>query len=101
MGEGCANACSGTKTCGDTRDCSQITTQVSMCVCDNGYISHNQECIKESECPQLTRGDWSNWTSWSQCTKSCDGGGRFRERDCDFDICQDSVTLEDLTQTES
>ena len=28
-------------------------------------------------------GNWGQWSSWSRCSKKCDGGSRERVRQCD------------------
>ena len=32
--------------------------------------------------PGAVDGMWTSWTSWTGCTKSCDGGKRYRSRNC-------------------
>ncbi|KAG9347866.1 hypothetical protein JZ751_003882, partial [Albula glossodonta] len=45
-----------------------------------GPDRQDQVCVLAS-CDR--NGDWSQWTNWTECTKSCGGGVRTRRRDCD------------------
>ena len=51
---GCADVCRDTKTCGNRFDsishCPDSPRFISMCVCDDGYVLENGECIAESSC---------------------------------------------------
>ena len=48
--------------------------------CTGGYeIVQTNICFEEN-CP--IDGGWSEWTSWSQCTASCEGGTQSRSRGC-------------------
>ena len=31
----------------------------------------------------MVNGDWGQWTVFTQCTKSCEGGQKYRTRICD------------------
>ena len=35
------------------------------------------EDCNEQKCP-----DWTKWSEWTQCTKTCGGGQKSRQRDC-------------------
>ncbi|XP_053491210.1 A disintegrin and metalloproteinase with thrombospondin motifs 17 isoform X2 [Ictalurus furcatus] len=41
------------------------------------------ECVSKTPIPQHMDGDWSAWSQWSMCSRSCASGARFRQRKCD------------------
>ncbi|CAL8088782.1 unnamed protein product [Calicophoron daubneyi] len=40
------------------------------------------ECVPTSRKPVRVDGNWGDWGPWSACSKSCGGGVRFSEREC-------------------
>ncbi|XP_068452431.1 A disintegrin and metalloproteinase with thrombospondin motifs 16 [Clinocottus analis] len=41
------------------------------------------QCVKQGdEGPRPQHGQWSEWSSWSSCSRSCESGVTYRERQC-------------------
>ncbi|KAM8887798.1 A disintegrin and metalloproteinase with thrombospondin motifs 17 isoform 1-T1 [Synchiropus picturatus] len=41
------------------------------------------ECVSKTPIPQHVDGDWSSWSPWSMCSRTCGTGVQFRQRKCD------------------
>lgn len=52
--EGCVDECQDIKTCGTLsplpKDCPADSKMVSMCVCNDGFVMMDDECVPESQC---------------------------------------------------
>ena len=52
--EGCVDSCKDIKTCGTLspvpKECSGDAEMTSMCVCNEGYVLSDDECVKEDQC---------------------------------------------------
>ena len=77
--DGCAEACD-IPTCGDVSECDHTRGVVGACLCVNGFLMHNGECILESQCPSSH--SVSQWSDWSECSKTCGSGTSVRSRIC-------------------
>ncbi|CAL8235703.1 unnamed protein product [Arctogadus glacialis] len=53
------------------------------------------DCVSKTPIPQHVDGDWSLWSSWSMCSRTCGTGVQFRQRKCDNPPC----VPRDLTQS--
>ncbi|XP_072018875.1 cartilage intermediate layer protein 1-like [Amphiura filiformis] len=72
------------------RTCSDlITTDSITCL---GPATASQQCT-ETPCPTAdpVKPDWSTWTSWSQCSVTCNTGTRQRSRTCQDDFPSDGL----------
>ena len=56
-----------------SRDCVLPDSRAFLC---SGDDSEKRECNSQT-CP-----DWTEWTDWGSCTKSCGGGTRTKLREC-------------------
>lgn len=72
---GCSRTC-GAGSATRTRSCSSPGGQGSSCP---GQGTETRQC-NDGNCP--VDGSWSSWSTWSQCSLSCGGGFRTRDRYC-------------------
>lgn len=67
------------------RQCQGERTETAPCFAQlrlrlRQYVSYD---YLDSFC----EGQWQEWTPWSRCSKSCDGGSRSRKRKCNENSC--------------
>lgn len=80
---GCASSCRDTKTCSNKNDtfdhCPENDRFVSMCICNDGFVLENGECIREEDCGCITSNgaSVSNGFKYNGCKEHC--------------VCSDSV----------
>ncbi|XP_050392912.2 neurogenic locus notch homolog protein 1 [Patella vulgata] len=57
-------------------------------ICQNSLITKNNTCnckpgYKGRLCSyEIVNGGWSDWSEWSQCSVTCNGGNKTRQRTC-------------------
>ncbi|XP_072009019.1 A disintegrin and metalloproteinase with thrombospondin motifs 16 isoform X2 [Engystomops pustulosus] len=51
--------------------------------CGHNMWCRRGQCVKHGdEGPKPTNGQWSHWSSWSPCSRTCGGGVSYKERQC-------------------
>lgn len=43
----------------------------------------DKQCVMMNEKPTPLEGGWGNWSSWSECTRTCGAGISIQTRECD------------------
>ena len=79
---GCADTCMLVTECGETeKDCPDEPELKGICICLEGYVMSDGECILVEDCP--TGGTFAQWGAWlSECSVECGGGETSRSRLC-------------------
>ena len=98
-----SGACS--KTCGSgekivTRNCIQQNQQVDSELCRKEYPALNQNDTRTESCVNETFCDFDLWMKWSDCSKTCGGGKRTRNRDCPSNSCSGESSQTELCNTQ-
>ena len=88
--KGCANPCSDITDCDGAASCTGKEKKKPLCVCKPGFVMSDGECIKTEDCP-AGDDDFTNWSDWTSCTKSCGRGTKLRSRICLSKKCSGSV----------
>lgn len=57
-----------------------IWNNMNLCVCQ---WCRSGKCVNKTPIPQHVDGDWSPWSQWSVCSRTCGTGVHFRQRKCD------------------
>lgn len=51
--------------------------------CDIGKWCKAGECVRKALLPEHTDGEWSSWSAWGACSRTCSTGVSVRQRKCD------------------
>ncbi|TKS81811.1 disintegrin and metalloproteinase with thrombospondin motifs 16 [Collichthys lucidus] len=67
----------------DTQCKWQFGEKAKLCTLDFKKWCRRGQCVKQGdEGPRPQHGLWSEWSSWSACSRSCESGVTYRERQC-------------------
>ena len=58
--------------------------------CESDKWCFKKECVRIGKQPESVSGGWSEWNTWSKCTRTCGGGIQFSERECNNPIPQNN-----------
>ena len=81
-------------------DCTDDEITQPLCICDEGYVMSDGNCITEEECTvELNQpGQWGNWLEWSDCNAQAPDctGTKNRIRLCLAPTCGDGESVEEI-----
>jgi len=77
--------CSNAQNAGCNSDCTESSDDYpTSCQCSDVNFPDNWiECPETTTTKTIILGDWSQWSSWTDCTKSCGSGVSQRTRVCE------------------
>ena len=89
------------ETCGSgmkivTRNCIQKNEQVDSVLCRKEHPALIQEDKKIESCIEETFCEFDLWGQWSDCTETCGGGKRTRNRYCPSNSCSGESSQTEL-----
>ncbi|XP_017295744.1 A disintegrin and metalloproteinase with thrombospondin motifs 17 [Kryptolebias marmoratus] len=68
---------------GDTSCKTKLDPPLEGTECGTDKWCRAGECVSKAPIPQHVDGDWSPWSQWSMCSRTCGTGVHFRQRKCD------------------
>uniref|UniRef100_A0A9J7Z5B2 ADAM metallopeptidase with thrombospondin type 1 motif 17 n=1 Tax=Cyprinus carpio carpio TaxID=630221 RepID=A0A9J7Z5B2_CYPCA len=68
---------------GDTSCKTKLDPPLDGTECGSDKWCRAGECVSKTPIPQHVDGDWSPWSTWSMCSRTCGTGACFRQRKCD------------------